>query len=177
MDDKNIKKLLSNYDSKVLKEELYKLFVDIQNAWMEFDYEKLRSLCTDELYNTYKAQLYVLKAKKQKNIMHDYKLITSKIDSIKEENDTVTIIVFMEVELYDYVVNDKNKVVRGTKKNTLINNYEMTFVRGIGTSTTTCPNCGKELDDSPSSVCKYCGSNIVKNSNKFVLSRKKNINK
>ena len=34
----------------------YQIFYDTQMAWMNFDYEKLRQLLTDELYNSYKNQ-------------------------------------------------------------------------------------------------------------------------
>ena len=65
----------------------YELYIDVQNAWMNFDYDKLRSLLSDELYNTYSSQLKVLSRKKQKNIMSDFKLISHKIVFAEKQND------------------------------------------------------------------------------------------
>ena len=62
---------------KALVFEKYK---DIQIAWMNFDYDTLRKLTTDEIYNSYKMQLDVLRMKKQKNIMKDFELKGVKVD-------------------------------------------------------------------------------------------------
>ena len=50
---------------KALVFEKYK---DIQIAWMNFDYNTLRSKLTDELYNQYAMQLDTMKVKNEQNI-------------------------------------------------------------------------------------------------------------
>ena len=42
-------------------ERAFENFIAIQYAWSEFKYKKLRELCTDELYNSYKSQIETLK--------------------------------------------------------------------------------------------------------------------
>lgn len=88
---------------------MFKTFVNIQNAWMDFNYDKLRELCTDELYNSYKTQLEILKAKDGQNIMSDYQNLETKIIDIEVQNGILTMQVFMKVCFFDYVINTKNK--------------------------------------------------------------------
>ena len=178
--EEEIKKLLPNETLGSLKHMAFENFVAIQNAWMEFDYDKLRELCTDELYNTYTSQLDTLKIKNGKNIMSDFDQEEIKIVGINKQNKLVTVEVYLRVTFYDYVINQKSKeVIRGTKDRKLTNNYEMQFVRKQDNSKkkTKCPNCGAEIDTVTSTKCEYCGSTIVVDANEFVLSKKTNINR
>ncbi len=178
--DDLIKELLPNESLGSLKHMAFQKFVDIQNAWMEFDYDKLRELCTDELYNSYVSQLDTLKLKNGKNIMTAFDQEEIRIINIKKEAKLITVEVYLRVTFYDYVINNKTKeVIRGTKDRPLTNNYEMQFVRKQDSSKKThkCPNCGAEIKAVTSSKCEYCGSTIVVEATDFVLSKKTNINK
>ncbi len=178
--EEEIKKLLPNETLGSLKHMAFENFVAIQNAWMEFDYDKLRELCTDELYNTYTSQLDTLKIKNGKNVMSDFDQEEIKIIGIKKQDKLVTVEVYLRITFYDYVINQKSKeVIRGTKDHKLTNNYEMQFVRKQDNSKkkTKCPNCGAEIDTVTSTKCEYCGSTIVVDANEFVLSKKTNINR
>ena len=175
-----IKELLPNESLGSLKHMAFQKFVDIQNAWMEFDYDKLRELCTDELYNSYVSQLDTLKLKNGKNIMTAFDQEEIRIINIKKEAKLITVEVYLRVTFYDYVINNKTKeVIRGTKDHTLTNNYEMQFVRKVDNTKKKhkCPNCGAEIETVTSTKCEYCGSDIVVDATEFVLSKKTNINK
>lgn len=175
--NETVEELLPGYTLNSLKKELFDKFIDIQMAWMNFDYDMLRKLCTDELYNSYLAQLEVLKAKNGKNIMEYFENVASKITSIHEENGLITIQVFMAVSFYDYVINTTtNSVTRGNKNRKILNNYQMTFVISPSSSIDKCPSCGAPIKEGSSTTCAYCDSTIVKKSNDFVLSKKTNIN-
>ena len=180
IDEEEIKKILPEETLGSLKHMAFETFVAIQNAWMDFDYDKLRALCTDELYNTYTAQLDALKIKNGKNIMTAFDNEEIKIIGIKEENKIVTVEVYLRCTFYDYVINNKTKeVIRGSKDYTLTNNYEMQFVRKTNNKKkkVKCPNCGAEINTVVSTKCEYCGSTIVIAANEFVLSKKTNVNK
>ena len=175
-----IKEILPDEDLGSLKHMAYNKFIAIQEAWMDFNYDMLRVLCTDELYNSYVSQLDTLKIKNGKNIMTAFNQEEIRIIGIKEENKMVTVKVYLRITFYDYVINNKTKeVIRGNKEHPLTNNYEMEFVRKQNTEKRQikCPNCGAEVNPVVSSTCEYCGSTIVVNANEFVLSKKTNINK
>lgn len=159
----------------ILKLELYQKFVDIQNAWMDFDYPTLQRLCTDELYNMYKEQLEVLKLKRNQNVMSDFKYEKIIIKNIKEENGNIIVEVYMCATFFDYIIDiDTNEVVRGNDALKVKNNYTMEFVKSkvVQNETVHCPNCNSEVHVNASGKCEYCGSTIVKNSKEFVLSKK-----
>ena len=175
-----IKQLMPDMTLSQLKTMAYNKFIDIQNAWMEFEYDKLRELCTDELYNSYVAQLDVLKLKNGKNIMSNFVVNGTRIIDVIEEDDKVTVKVFMNVSFFDYVINTtNNQVTRGNKNVKVINNYIMTFVRSknVSSQMITCPNCGASNQLVTSGKCEYCGSTLVADANDFVLSKKTNVNK
>ena len=175
-----IKQLMPDMTLSQLKTMAYNKFIDIQNAWMEFEYDKLRELCTDELYNSYVAQLDVLKLKNGKNIMSNFVVNGTRIIDVIEEDDKVTVKVFMNVSFFDYVINTtNNKFTRGNKNVKVINNYIMTFVRSknVSSQMITCPNCGASNQLVTSGKCEYCGSTLVADANDFVLSKKTNVNK
>ena len=177
-DFQDLNKYLPNMNINDLKYELYGKFIDIQNAWMEFDYDKLRELCTDELYNSYKAQLKTLKAKNGKNIMSAFFLQESTITDVKEQNGQIIVETYMRILFYDYVIDTTtNEVVRGRDDVMVKNNYLMTFVKNKDdVDTSKCPNCGATLDKKHSATCSYCKTDVVFPSNEFILSKKTNIN-
>jgi len=175
-----ITKILPDETLDSLKEMAYNKFLDIQNAWMEFDYDKLRELCTDELYNSYISQLDTLKLKNGKNIMTEFIKEEIKVTGIKEENNIVTVTIYLRVTFYDYVVDTNTfEAIRGSKERKVTNNYKMKFVRKTNNSKKeiTCPNCGAPIKLTTSKKCPYCDSTIVVDANDFVLSKKTNINK
>lgn len=177
--EEQLHKYLPNASLTEIKDTVYNRFKEIQEAWMEFDYDKLRELCTDELYNSYIAQLDVLKIKNNKNIMKEFNKLTLNITNIKEENNNINISVYLKVSFYDYVVDKDNNVVRGTDKTKITNNYIMTFVKAKDENSNInhCPNCGAPINSNASQKCEYCDTTIVQSSSEFVLSKKTNINK
>ena len=177
-DFQDLNKYLPNMTINDLKHELYGKFIDIQNAWMEFDYDKLRELCTDELYNSYKTQLKTLKAKNGKNIMSAFLLQDSHITDVKEQNGQIIVETYMRILFYDYVIDTTtNEVIRGRDDVMINNNYLMTFIKNKDVvDTSKCPNCGAPLNKKHSSTCSYCKSDVIFPSNEFILSKKTNIN-
>lgn len=170
--DENLAKYGINKEE--LKKIVYEKYVEIQNDWMEFNYNGLQNNLTDELYNTYMMQLDALKLKKQKNIMKDFKNLDCKIVSIKAENGLLNIETYLRVEMYDYVVDKDNKVVRGNDNNKIDIEYLITFVKTSSTDNkdVMCPNCGAKIDIVASSKCEYCGSVIVVDAKDYVMSKK-----
>ena len=175
LSDKEIKKFFPEETSKTLKEKFFKNYVEVQKAYSNFDNKKLRQYVTDELFNIYTTKLEVIKNKKTKKVLRDFKNNEIKISEIKEEDEIISVKVFLTVELYDYIINEQEIVIKGSDEEKITRNYELTFVtaKDKNQEITNCPNCGSKLTDKASQVCTYCGSTIVKNSVDFVLSRKK----
>lgn len=164
-----------------LKKMAYDNFVEIQNAWMNFEYDKLRELCTDELFNSYHSQLETLQLKNGQNIMSDFTQRDIKIIDVDDVNGDIILTVFLSVDFYDYVINTISKqVTRGQNHRKISNNYILTFVVKSdyeSEDNTKCPHCGAPINHVVSGKCEYCNSTIVKKASKFVLSKKTNVNK
>ena len=154
-------------------EKCYKIFVDVQEAWMNFDYDKLREVTTDELYNMYYNQLQTLKLKEQKNVMHDFELINYELYGIDINNGLVTVRIRLEVEFYDYIIDKNEKVISGYKNKKIHMIYDLTYVYNDSLKEE-CPNCSAIL--SPEDIeCKYCKSKITGVRSKMKLSTKKRV--
>ena len=176
----DLQKYLPGKTLEQVKKDVFARFVNIQEAWMNFDYDALREYCTDELYNTYVSQLETLKLKNGQNIMSDYQNLDMKITNITSENNVVSLTVYAEIRFHDYVINTKtNEVTRGSKDRLMTNHYLMTFVikKGDAKSIKNCPSCGAPFEHNASGICEYCGSTIIKEADELVLSKKTNINR
>ena len=156
------------------KNKINKHFIDVQLSWMNFDYDALRKLCTDELYNQYKTLLEALKLKNEQNIMSDFKVNQISVYNIKTENNITEISVYLDIMFKDYVINtNTKKVVRGSRNIYFNNSYELTYVVSNQDKLIKCPTCGAEVEVISSNVCPYCKNTIVQTSNEIVLSKKK----
>lgn len=173
--DKEIQKYLPNMTEKQLLNTLYNKFIEIQNAWMNFDYDILKKDCTDELYNSYQADLEILKSKDGQNIMHSFKCINYNINGIVEENGILTIKMYLHVEFYDYVIDtNTNEIIRGNNNSKVHNQYHLNFISKKTNEEIICPSCGAKVEKGLSE-CTYCHTVINNNYDDFVLSSKSKI--
>ena len=106
-----VNQVISNFNIEEFNFKAYQIFYDVQMAWMDFDYDKLKELLTDELYNNYVMQLDALKLKNHKNTMKGFELIETCLSSLKEENDKYIAEVYLNVKFYDYVENVKTGMI------------------------------------------------------------------
>lgn len=171
-DAKKFKELVPDFDEKVFKKQAFEIYQKVQTAWMEFDYDSLRTCVTDEMYNMYKSQLTTLSVKKQTNVMKDFKLLGFNIIGMETKDAVASLTVTMQVECFDYITDKDGKVVRGTNKRKVIYNYAMTFNKGLSTKDNKCPNCGAPLENVNSSECPYCNSTIISENYDWVLAKK-----
>jgi len=170
---------VNRIDNSIIVEKIldytYDLYVNVQNAWMNFDYDNLRKYLSDELYNTYEMQLKTLELEHGKNIMSDFELIDGGIVTITKNELTEEVIMELVVKLRDYVINTTNDIViNGNKFSKVIVKYQITLERSIRDQLTNCPNCGGKLSDEASVKCSHCDAVLVKGSKDFVMTKKVN---
>lgn len=183
-DKKQLEKIKNEFSKYIKKEsmadfvfERFKDYVDIQNAWMEFDYDVLGNKTTNELYNQYLMQLETLKAKGQKNVMNSFTYVKGKVTNIEKTDNQLAVTVEIVTRFYDYIVNQENGLIlRGSDKKKVTLHYQMTFVRSTKKSiATNCPNCGAKLKKTSTNVCEFCKTTITKESKEWLLADKKSI--
>ena len=173
LDDDEIKNLDPNLNVEEFRATAFNIYKDIQEAWMNFDLDKIKNLVSDELYNMYSMQLETLKIKGQKNIMDDIITTGVHIKNITFENNIETIETIMIVKCRDYIVDNNNKVIRGNKNIMNIYAYKLTFAKHTDNkSIKYCPNCGAPIDINSTGKCAYCASTIINNETKWIMTKK-----
>ena len=176
------KKISKDEFSKYIKKESmadfvferFQDYVDIQNAWMEFDYDVLGNKTTNELYNQYLMQLETLKTKGQKNVMKDFLYVDGMITSVSKVNNQTAVTVEIVTKFYDYIINEKNQVIiRGNDSKKVSMHYRMVFIKNNSLkSKTYCPKCGAELKNTSTNVCEFCRTKITKETEEWLLAEK-----
>lgn len=157
-------------DKELLK-QIYKIYYDVQIAWMNFDYDRLRELVSDELYNMYYNELESLRVKGYKNILEGFRIKKISLVSKKEKNGIIEHCINLNVCFYDYIVDQNGHVVRGNKRKYNSMTYFLTVARDTKEKNN-CPNCHAPLLEQ--TICRYCGTYIRSLSNMKLL-RKVNI--
>ena len=158
-------------ENRKILDECYEIFINVQNAWMNFDYDSLRKETTDNLYNTYYNQLQSLVLKGQKNVMSDFELVEYKLIKLSKKNSITTVKMELEVKFYDYIVDSSNKVVRGKKRKKVRMLYDLTYVYNEE-AIEECPNCNAKISKEDN-ICSYCKTTIPSIRGKMKLSTKK----
>ncbi len=166
-----VQSFFPQYTEKDLSLLLYQKFVDIQKAWMNFDYESLKKLCSMELFESYKADLEVLKLKKGQNVMDDFSCISASIRDIHKEQDMIVIEMYLRTSFYDYVINvEDQSIIRGTSEQKIQNHYILKYAISSTFEKEACPSCGALVS---SNECPYCHSFVKDRMMDFVLISKK----
>ena len=156
-------------DKEELKKNLYKIFVDIQIANMNFDCDTLYRLCSNEQYNLYKSDLETLKINNHKHIMSDFNFYKMLINSVEKKKDELIIKICLIATFKDYVINtNTNEIVKGQTVSLVNNNYRLEFVKKLDVISS-CPTCGSQLNDLKDCKCPYC-NNIIVDNNNYILS-------
>ena len=160
------------HEDKIV-DDSFNIYKDLQTAWMNFDYDKIKKLVSDEMYNMYLNQLETLKIKNQKNMMEHIKFRNGYIKEYKKIKNKEIIEIYLTVSCYDYIINtESNEVVRGSKYEELTLSYILTFERNIKVINK-CPQCGASVKNL--TECPYCKSKIVNNTTNMILVKKQMI--
>lgn len=173
-DEQNSKLLIEN---NIVKEKLFKdayeIYKRVQIAWMNDTLKDVEDCLSDEMINSYDAQLSTLRRKNEQNVMSDFEYVDAEVFNVKKVNNNLEISLGLKVKCRDYLINkESGKVLRGNKNK--INNYYYELVYLINKEELKqCPNCGKELERSGGTTCPYCNSKLVLNNGKMMLIKKR----
>lgn len=169
-----LKQLIPDFDEKKFLQNGYQMFLDVEDAWMNFKLEDVHNIITDEMFNMYESQLSSMEIKGEQNIMNGFVLRDSAITNCVDQNDNVEVTAKYIIEFYDYIIEkESGKVLRGSKTNKLRMYYDFTFImKNTEEKIDKCPNCGAPVEVNASGVCPYCNSKIVGENTSWVMSKK-----
>ena len=126
-----LEELDKNYNN--LNNILFEIYRDIQIAWMNFDYKKLKELVSKEIYDKYEKQLEELKSKNQKNIMDKIEFKSNKITNVYIDKD-IEIECEMNVSCIDYIIDNEDKLIKGKKDKICNYTYKLVINKNLSTN-------------------------------------------
>ena len=146
---------------------------------MNFKLEDVRDKISDEMFNMYQSQLATMEVKGEQNIMRGFTRQAAYLKDVVKQNENITITATYVVDFYDYIVDKATgRVLRGTAGSKIRVTYDMKFRKTLDASQVVdhCPNCGAKFENiNGSGICEYCGSKVVSENAKWILTDKKNI--
>ena len=170
-----------NFDADAFTSWVREVYIQLQAAWTKKDWNLVRSLESASLYSQHSAQLEDYIQSQTTNVLERVYVENVRIKDFNSNPDgNDTLVVILSSTLRDYVIEDKTrKVIEGDPQKDLFTVYQMNFIRKHGSQTESsvqdeavsdrCPNCGAPLKISAISKCDYCGSDITRSPNQWVL--------
>lgn len=169
--DEELSKILDGYNVEALKKMAYERFAAILNALESFDYAQLRKLCSEALYQLYVTELDLLKRKKEKHIIGDFKNNEIRLIDVDDNGELYTFKFMVDFQYYDDIVKDRVKKESYTGIGGH-HRYILEFILDKKIQDLIkCPNCGAPMQIVTSKKCEYCGSLLSVRANDFVLSK------
>ena len=156
------------------------VFVKLQNAWTDRDWEKIRPFEAKELFEQHKAQLEGYIKNNQINVMERICVNWVHFLTFEQYGGNDILKIDLNSRMGDYIIDaSTKKVIRGDKSKEYYHTYTLTFIRTTGAKTvpgesdlktTNCPNCGAPTTVTSSGRCEYCNSVITTDNYGWVLS-------
>ena len=126
-----VKEIDKNFNEEDFNKEAFNIYKEIQLSWCESKIDKIKELISEKLYDKYIKKLEELDKKKQKNIMSDIEYKSNKIIDIELKDNIEIITCEMDVKCIDYIIDDKEKVVKGKKDKPFEYKYKLVFNKDI----------------------------------------------
>lgn len=167
-----------DFDDYKFKEFAKSTFLLLQEAWTALDWDKVRPLETDYLFQQHQYWIRCYKAEGVRNVLEEVAVTRVELAKVSLDRyfDALTVRIFARMK--DYTVNASDgKVLSGSPDKLRHFSEYWTFVRRSGVTSkdrdaTRCPNCGAPLDKvTHSGDCEYCHTRITRGDFDWILSR------
>ena len=156
------------------------VFVNLQEAWMDRDWEAVRAFESEELYATHARQLQEYKRLGRINMVERININNAYFFSLVKDPEWETLSVVMNVRMVDYIIDEETRqVLKGSQDTDCFMSYLYVFKRKAGVQTTSgkqeadtiaCPNCGAPTHVVSSGKCEFCDFVITVKDHGWVLS-------
>jgi len=150
--------------------------VELQAAWSARNWERVRPLETDQLFQTHRYWIDAYVRQNLRNMVEDYQV--GRIEPVKIDTDPFydAITVRMWASGRDSTIEAQGKVVAGSRDKVRSWTEYWTFIRTRGTeadpnATVSCPNCGASVRVGTTGVCSSCSGKLTSGEFGWALSR------
>ena len=178
---RRIRKLDPMFDEDRFLSQVKLVYLQLQSAWTEKDWNSVRNIESTSLYEQHLTQLQEHIRAKTTNVLERVCVEDSKIkDFIENPEGNDRIEVILSSTMRDYIRSDETgRVIEGDPTKDLFTVYRMVFLREHGAQTGIiknsevvsdhCPNCGAPLTIDSIDKCEYCQASLKHNPKDWVL--------
>ncbi len=168
-----------NFNEQVLLEKVGNQYIQMQNAWQNKDWEPMRAIMTDALYNQMARQLQSLIDAKQTNFVERIAVLETRIVRYAVEADNDVLVVRLSTRITDYTQDDRTgSIINGSMTRELFMVYDWKLIRQKDKKTLnqpsvtqiSCPNCGAPLNINHTGKCPYCSTIVTLGDHDWALS-------
>ncbi|HEV7242705.1 MAG TPA: Tim44 domain-containing protein [Thermoanaerobaculia bacterium] len=163
------------FDWRAFQERVRDVSIELQNAWTARDWERVRPLESESLFQMHRYWIDAYRKQKLINAVEDFRVL--RIDPVKIDSDAFyeSITVRIWAEGRDCTADEDGRVVAGSKTQMRRWSEYWTFIRShgvdAGTQARSCPNCGARVAVGATGVCEFCGGKLTAGEFGWVLSR------
>lgn len=165
-----LRALDENFSEAALREKISNLYVQMQNAWQDKNFEPMRPHMTDALYTQFDRQLAELVRANATNYVERIAVLGVELKGWRQDAVNDSIVAIVNTRIIDYTLDDNTgKLLSGSKTAEKFMTYEWTLIRSKGMQTPApsgegrectvsirCPSCGAPLEINHSAKCSYC---------------------
>lgn len=172
--DRYLKDIGKSYTKNDFANQIYELYRDVIEGVQKENYEFLRDVLSDEIYNGYLMGIKISKEHQVKNIVSDMKPVFARLVSLVVKDDMEIAKVWLRVSYIEYALDttplteEQQKVVKGdrivggSKTRRLEKEYMITLVKAhTPKESVACPACGFVSKVIVRNHCIRCGTTIV----------------
>lgn len=171
-----------NFSEAAIRDKVSNLYVRMQDAWQNKDFDPMRPYMTDALFNQFARQLDELVKSGCTNFVDRIAVLGVTVDGWTQDATNDSLVITLNTRITDYTVDDSTgKVVGGSKTAEKFMCYQWTLIRSKGMTTPepgggtdtlriSCPSCGAPLDINQSAKCEYCGTIVNARDYDWVIS-------
>ena len=164
------------FDWAAFDRRVREVAVELQNAWTARDWERVRPLETESLFQMHRYWIDAYIRQKLRNVVGDFRVL--RVEPVKIDADAFyeSITVRIWAEGRDHTIAEDGRVVSGLATEMRRWSEYWTFIRSRGATTggTTaraCPNCGAKVAVGATGVCEFCGGKLTTGEFDWILSR------
>lgn len=183
--NKYLKNIGKDYTKDQFASWAFQFYNQIILSVQHENYEYLRDVLADDLYNNYLISIKNAKDRNVKNIVEDMKPIFTKLVSLVIKDDLEIAKVWVKVSYLEYTMDItpsteenpiKDRIIMGSKDHKLEKEYMLTLVKGrTEKESVACPNCGFITHIVSQNTCSRCGAVVVNRRYHWVLIGKEEI--
>ncbi|MDF2820904.1 MAG: Tim44-like domain [Clostridiales bacterium] len=169
-----------NFDTTKFLGFAEEAYLNIQDAWTNNDWEKIRTIEHEDLYKKHERQLNEYKKNGTRNVLERISVNQTYLYKYVIDNQYEHVSVLIDATMNDYIINiNTNQIIRGDYNTRWRGRYILTFTRSKGSltgvvkdefETTSCPNCGAPIEITSAGKCMYCDFLITSSKHDWVVS-------